>query len=140
MRLAFTQSTLPPCSQGQKPPANRAQSSCLPACLQIFVVFLMHVHNAMPLSNQREAVSQEPPRNPHRSTMSSPVPADDTIVMDAPLAQWLRFHWPKYVLWAALEGLLLVIAMRFQVAGGSSSQMLLWGLKLIGHVATCRGL
>ena len=90
----------------------------LPACLQIFVIFLMHVHNAMPLSHQREAVGQAPPQHPHRSTMSSPVPADDTIVMDAPLAQWLSFHWPKYALWVALEALLLVIALRFQVAGG----------------------
>ena len=78
----------------------------------------MHVHNAMPLSKERLAVSQEPPWHPHRSTMSSPVPTDDTIVMDAPLAQWLRFHWPKYALWVALEALLLVIALRFQVAGG----------------------
>ncbi len=128
-----------PAASGQKPLQSLIQ---LPACLQIFVIFLMHVHNAMPLSKQRGAVSQEPPWQPlqsHRSRMSSPIPADDTIVMDAPLAQWLRFHWPKYALWVALEALLLVIALRFQVAGGCFSKMLLRGPQLIGHVATCYG-
>ena len=44
-------------------------------------------------------------------------PGTDLIVMDAPWLSLIFFHWPKYVLWLAVEGILVGIIVAYNRAG-----------------------
>ena len=45
-------------------------------------------------------------------------PGTDLIVMDAPWLSLIFFHWPKYALWLAIEGILVGVIVVYNRAGG----------------------
>ena len=44
-------------------------------------------------------------------------PGTDLIVMDAPWLSLIFFHWPKYALWLAIEGILVGVIVEYNKAG-----------------------
>ena len=58
--------------------------------------------------------------NAHRlfNVATQAQPGTDLIVMDAPWLSLICFHWPKYALWLAIEGILVGVIVVYNRAGG----------------------
>lgn len=89
---------------------------------------LLHSRRCFDRACTREPTFRQPPAqlvlplqdNAHRlfNVATQAQPGTDLIVMDAPWLSLICFHWPKYALWLAIEGILVGVIVVYNRAGG----------------------